>query len=358
MPAGNLRTLIDRNKQYIILGELIGILHDIGKLSKVFLEYRKTWRTLPEGWTSDPHDHNFLAEHDPIITKSDYKQLLEWFNDTHLQNISVPTDNLTPASAVNNHTNPDNNDILRKTLKIADSIDAALDRNNPLFAGEQKEEIFASNIYGLETGPINIDEQDILREELYKELCGIELPIPGKKDIDFDKRKAYLNIIKKYFDQGLADTTRPDNDTTLWEHCYAVGSLFKVFLLHGLIYGEDITEFKEGRFAIFGVGWNAFRFISAGHKIADIIGRRECITQYKAAITELVEFDYCLGNCIYEDDNGIYFLIPANETNEEYNELLKELKEAILAKGIEITLGDLTPSFSLISNTTKVVTRI
>lgn len=46
---GKLRTY--RNQ--ILFIELAGLLHDIGKLSKVFLEYRQTWQDDPHGYDND-----------------------------------------------------------------------------------------------------------------------------------------------------------------------------------------------------------------------------------------------------------------------------------------------------------------
>ena len=51
-------------KHQILFIELAGLLHDIGKLSKVFLEYRQKWQDDPNGWDKDPHDHCYLDSHE------------------------------------------------------------------------------------------------------------------------------------------------------------------------------------------------------------------------------------------------------------------------------------------------------
>jgi hypothetical protein len=42
------------NRNSILFVELAGLLHDIGKLSMAFLQYRQTWQDDPRGWWNDP----------------------------------------------------------------------------------------------------------------------------------------------------------------------------------------------------------------------------------------------------------------------------------------------------------------
>lgn len=69
---GKLRTY--RNQ--ILFIELAGLLHDIGKLSKVFLEYRQTWQDDPHGYDNDPHDHSYLERYEVFkdLIPSEFKK--------------------------------------------------------------------------------------------------------------------------------------------------------------------------------------------------------------------------------------------------------------------------------------------
>ena len=54
-----------KNRSSILFIELAGLLHDIGKLSSAFLDYRRTWQSDPHGYDKDPHDHCYLTRQEP-----------------------------------------------------------------------------------------------------------------------------------------------------------------------------------------------------------------------------------------------------------------------------------------------------
>ncbi len=151
--------------------------------------------------------------------------------------------------------------------------------------------------------------------------------------------------IRTFFTLGLADTLRPQNDTTLWEHSYAVSSILKVIAVHNLLrqQGENpIQGFLDVQFGILGIGWDGMRFYSGGHKIGDIVGRKQVIEKIKDKIKELIEYDYPVGNEIYNDDNGIYFIVPMR-TPERLEPRWKELESAIYQEAAKISSCELQP---------------
>ncbi|MEK7306600.1 MAG: hypothetical protein AAB014_03080 [Nitrospirota bacterium] len=56
-----------------------------------------------------------------------------------------------------------------------------------------------------------------------------------------------------------------------------MASILKIILVHKEIYGEDMDDYKKVRFGIFGIGWDGLSYLSKGHKIADIAGRKAVI---------------------------------------------------------------------------------
>ena len=301
----------------ILWAETAALLHDIGKLSKAFLDYRQNWRKLPNGWDEDPHDHEFLRK-DALIKDTDFTKIREWFNKTVTVQLNDRDEKASIEDVIDHHIaleesyfkhyNEMQNSFLNM-VKAADSKDAALDRNNPLFSADQKGDIFATDVFGAELKSIQPHGVEKQRAELYTKLGKIELP-NGKDEFSCGDRITLLKTVKEQFDEAFSDTTRPDNDTTLWEHSYAVASILKVLLVHQLIYGETLDHFGKVRFGIWGIGWDSLSFLSNGHKIADIMGRKDCIDELKREIKVTIEYKYLLGNTIYEDDNGIFFLIP------------------------------------------------
>lgn len=399
----------------ILQVELCALLHDIGKLSKSFLDYRKSWHADPRGWDSDndPHCKEFLKK-DPLL-----KDALQ---DLFSKDVSKPDpENLglgpfSVESAVHEHCKKEASSKLIQYLRAADGVDAAQDRNNPLFSAEQNDRsqppeaqdniVFKSNVYGYEgmetfidAGAVEAEREKLYGrlseclEEYYRELTPASVhSLPqnhksemlnplillnpaqnrewGSKRLQqiWKTRGEIFQSIQDAFSVTVSDTTRPANDTTLWEHSYAVATITKVILAHRIIYGKDLDECKKVFFGILGIGWDGLRFISRGHKIGDIVAREGLLAKIREEIRLIIEYKVPIGNFIYEDLNGIYFLVPATqqppwikeddlcpeEGKGKYLDLLGELKDKILEKTAELSYGELCPHVSLPGGTTFV----
>ncbi|MEW6002891.1 MAG: CRISPR-associated protein Csx11 [Nitrospirota bacterium] len=357
---------IKEQRSFILWTEIAAFLHDLGKLSNSFYEYRQSWRRKRRGWWEDPHDHDFL-DGDKLIDK--YKILKEIFKKIphFMANTQYEgAQDCCIEKFVNTHIRP--KDDLIKLFAVSDGKDAAQDRNNPLFTAEQEKSIYDTDVFGSEfQREFDQTATDKIREGLYGKLEKI-LPKYFETYL-YEDRKVVLDTIRKNFDKVLSDTRRPDNDTSLWEHCYAVASIFKVLLVHNLIYNEKLDQFQKVHFGIMGVGWDGVSFISYGHKVGDIVGRVETIENLKGEIKRLFEYEYLLGNCIYEDINGIYFLIPFLPQDMDfektdfdklgsYGKLLQQIKLEIIDTALKKTGGDLYPHFHFVQDTafmTKIV---
>lgn len=340
------KKLHDKRNQILFI-ELAGLLHDIGKLSKVFLEYRQEWQDIPNGWDIDPHDHEYLDKHEV------YSNLIpsEFENYKIPANIDSGEENFSIKKAIDFHTKP-GEDLILKLLKAADGLDSAIDRNNPLWSAEQKNKIFKSNVFGYEGNKIvTVESQEKARHVLYAFLGNM---LPGYLDhFDSKVRIKILSGIKKAFDQGLSDTTRPQNDTTLWEHNYAVASILKVIVVRYILCNEklDDFEFEKVEFGIFGIGWNGMRFLSYGQKIGDILGRQHIIEDIKRCLKDLIEYEYPIGNEIYSDDDGIYFIVPAKLDGYELKELRNKIDDEVYKIAAKASSGELQPHIVNISET-------
>ncbi len=127
--------LISKRKPILFI-ELAGLLHDIGKLSKAFLEYRQKWQDYKD--QLDPHVDNFFDknEYESFTNQvpGDFKtELLRKLNFNEFEETDF-----TIKKAVDNHDKKDSTGITRM-LKAADGLDSAIDRNNPLWSAEQKD---------------------------------------------------------------------------------------------------------------------------------------------------------------------------------------------------------------------------
>ncbi len=359
---------IGKHQHQIHWAEAAALFHDVGKLSKAFLEYRHKWRQMPNGWDADPHDHQFLKK-DDLLRKGTYSHIKNWYE----KELTIGTENVSIRDVIHGHIDPDDymqkkhgkpyKSIFLNMLKAADKKDASLDRNNPLFSSDQSDKdkrFFDTDVFGVENTTITPDCLEKLRNSLY---MALETNLPdGVNIFSYEERSKFLEITKEHFDWAFSDTTRPNNDTSLWEHAYAVATMLKVIFCHRLIFGEALDSFNKVRFGILGIGWDGLAYMSKGHKIRDIIGRKAIIDKLKEKIKKQTEWQYAIGNLIYEDDNGIYFLIPSipgdidlENTDfdklSEYGCFLQFLKQEIINTSIEVTNGELFPKFHLIPDT-------
>ena len=59
----------------------------------------------------------------------------------------------------------------------------------------------------------------------------------------FESHKEYYSVrdlMTKYFEPAMSDTTRPNNDTSLWEHVYSVASVAKALHIQRIL-GEELN---------------------------------------------------------------------------------------------------------------------
>ncbi|RJO61284.1 CRISPR-associated protein Csx11 [candidate division WS5 bacterium] len=353
------------NKNQILFIELCGLLHDIGKLSKAFLEYRQKWQDFID--LPDPHVDKFLDsdKNEPFLSlipkEFSTKKTIELINSGFKE-----TD-FSIKKAVHEHVDKRSTGDIMLLLRVADGIDSAIDRNNPLWSAEQKTgNIYKSNVFGYESGRIiTFESQEKARQELYISLSRMLPDYFKNTGFGCTDRSNILNEIKKAFEQGLSDTTRPQNDTTLWEHSYAVASILKAITVHNLFHddpAEKICKREDVRFGILGIGWNGMRFMSYGQKIGDIVGRKNVIDRVKKALSELIEYDYPIGNEIYSDDDGIYFIVPMNL--KQYQDIWESVEKQIYLIASDISCGELQPFIEIepetrfITNMVKVINEL
>ncbi len=352
-----LGTRISQSRHLILKAEIGALLHDIGKLNPEWYEYRANWRQLVKD--DDPHTRNFLGNDRVLEDFPALKEVLErtCAGQQTLDVFPQATD-FSVRRMVHEHTVP--TDEFTRILKACDSLDAAQDRNNPLVSSAQRRTVYLSDTFGKEQ---RLHWRSLGRERrrLYEELEHFA-PTYLSNFEGCSLRRGVVESIKGSFEKGLADTTRPDNDTSLWEHCYAVACLFKAATVHKLIYREPLDSIEKVRFGILGIGWDAFRFLSQGEKLGDVTGRAQLLQDLTVQVQEKIEYGFLLGNMVYRDDNGICFLVPRVYRKQpctddylrrqsEYLEYLVDVKREIVALALTVTNGDIQPHFYMVPDT-------
>lgn len=123
--------------------------------------------------------------------------------------------------------------------------------------------------------------------------------------------------LEKHLSDVLAETRLPNNDVSLWQHSDSTTAIFKAMLARHLL--EEDYEYCDAKgnmvyhrekTAIFGVCWNEDSFTGRSFRPAEILGRRKRLDDCAEHIKTKVETEFCLGNEIYRNRDGIYFLVP------------------------------------------------
>ena len=78
---------------------------------------------------------------------------------------------------------------------------------------------------------------------------------------------------------------------------------------------------------ILGVQYPGRDFRTQVYRMPDFIGRKAVLDEALKEVRNIIEVKYALGNCIYEDINGLYFLIPNIASNDLDVNLIEEVKE-------------------------------
>ena len=230
---------------------------------------------------------------------------------------------------------------LEKLLSKADYLDSAEDREGAL---DKKNKLKRGDF--LHT-PFGISDEIKYKFQKEKNILNKIASALEKKNFNeiFSEENYFLlkNQFKEIWSARPADTRPPFNDTTLWNHAYMVSSIFKstvayTLLKNKLIKPEEIAD----NLAILSVQSPNRDFLTAVNRLPDYNGRWEVFKEIRDEIHKLIEFRIPLGNLVYEDINGQYFLIP-NLSDEEIKKLLNKITEIYQEK----TKGLLLPRIKI-----------
>lgn len=341
--------ILGKLRNYILSVELMGFLHDIGKLDeRLYKEHTKRYEEdVKSGNVPNTLSDFFSKPLDEIFNKD----VPNWLKGVRIEGFQ-------------NHDerHPFTN-LIEKIISIADNQDSWEDRG----AHEERDvgfgEAFIATPFGYEEKLSNyLDERiQILkmnsinnplssaRMELYKRLSKLIDQLAEQKRFDFKLREKILTLINNFFSLSLAETRRPSNDVKLVDHAYMVGSIAKSILV-GCILDEGFREKVEGmnvsekdRFKLLVVGFDGYGFITKVNRLPDFIGRFEKFDEMRRKVREIVEFEIPVGNLIYWDLNVMCFLIPDLTSIDNGNEIISKLRKRIVSTVISETNGLVVP---------------
>ena len=339
--VNDLVKIIKENRETILIGEIAGMLHDIGKCHPDFIKKH----SIENGKNLLHHargiDGILGDELKKLIEKDDFKIEIKNYK-TNIYSIIKE-----------HHDNHDkkNNDYLINIFQSCDRLDSADDKGIVRKKQHVDDTIICSP-FGYKKHTINLDCIKSKLDGLKSELKEIFEEYNSNDLKDF--RSKLIKALKETFPYALGETRIPANDVTLWDHSYSTASLFKTILCN-LVVGEE-PDSEQLKWRIIGFCWDGAGFINKGRKIADIQNRGRIIEKIKCELKQKFEYEIPVGNAIYEDINGIYFTFPAL-SNEKLRALTKnciEISQEIIKNK---SSGEIWPFFTL-SNESRTLTVI
>lgn len=241
-----------------------------------------------------------------------------------------------------------------------ENVNSGIDKGAPK---KQLENLNIVNAFGSTIDEITNKEKGIAGKSRYDEKRLKFLKELGNQNFTFEInpiaiRKYIMDEIKDWYSSILSDSRFPINDITLWDQAYMTASLFKATLAAMSLEKEKYNNYKQPRsikWSIMGIQYDKLGLAEKAMNPAFIKWYRNYTDEVDVKIKKLLEEKYALGNEIYRDETGIYFIVPENiivdnnesESNICYlDESLFEIKDEIM-KCFKDFNGEIFPSIFL-----------
>ena len=340
--------VLSQNRNALLLAEVAALLHDVGKLSGLFIDQQ----------SNQPSPNSTGFEHERAVQK------LNGFVDNHfLQNLQLVRlrDTLNFTLIPNNrrigqvldlilhHDNSNHSAFLVQLLNGCDGADSGADKGTtrsqglPRGAKQPSSDTFIATAFGKEDSKLRIDTVriDDIRQKLSKKVGKRLDPqvFLGKAE---RKRLEILRMARYAYQRALGETRRSANDVTLWDHSFSVATLYKTSLATLLLCNRlNINHLLRWR--LLRVNFDVLALYAKAIKIADLLGYQNVVDKACETVKQLVEEEYPLGNEIYRDSTGIYFTFPDLDLPADLAQEIRHRVESVemeLAPRIAVTVGD------------------
>ena len=149
------------------------------------------------------------------------------------------------------------------------------------------------------------------------------LPLERLAEMFTDRRRAWLDKLQMLLARGVADTRRPVNEVSLWDWGFMVGSLAKATAA-GL--GSEDWKYKDKlSWKTLGINIDKLAVYQRAEKISDLLGLRDTLEKAYREVRTLIEETLCLGNEIFHDETGSYFLLAKEQDEEKIRSKIHEI---------------------------------
>ncbi len=221
--------------------------------------------------------------------------------------------------------------LLKSFYGISESLNSGIDKGSPKenVKVQSEDERWIANAFGsFKRKIIYLEKEEDEINNIINEIKNKVLCVLDKPNISFDDLKEVRNKIKELLSGLLSDDRFPINDVSLWEQTFMPTSMFKALLSNYVLTHLDFDKVPDKqniKWRILGIQYDKMVLAEKGFKLASIKWYRGITEKIDEKIKKLFEVEYPLGNEVYRDETGIYFIV-----GEDISELPTEIKNRIL----------------------------
>jgi len=343
------------NKEYkdiILAAEISGFLHDLGKLCSEFAAegmnggnnrtkdgkkfitivekagFKAAHGAILDNKTRAYPEINTQSWLENIKEHSNWQAVLQipdaWIHDKTIQSPGLGSP-LRQHHANNNFSESEFSLLGDIYTFGADIRDSALDKGSggTLSGKQHVTKGFIADSFGIEQIQYGPDELSPLWSKIASTLPDLLFNEQDKlwENVAKTRKALYLSLQTEY-KKALGETRRPTNDVTLWHHCFSTASLFKASVAEGVLKQSfkelqdnegllDINQLGRLRFRLLSIRWDWAALTQGALKPVLFSALASKKVEVMAGLKDLIEVENPLGNCIYQDDNGAVFVVPA-----------------------------------------------
>ena len=209
--------------------------------------------------------------------------------------------------------NEDGEDFIKKIFfRGCENINSGIDKGSP--KEQLKGNLWISNAFGSFKKNVELQDFDDARICFYNKFHNFlssnnYYVNPNWQEI----RRFVFTEVKNWYSKLLSDSRFPVNDVTLWDQAYMTATMFKAVLAQLCMNSSNLEKYMDNpssiKWCILGIQYDKLALAEKGYKPQQIQWYREVSNEVDDEIKKLLEYDYPIGNEIYRDETGIYFLV-------------------------------------------------
>jgi len=344
---------LKNNRDEILKAEIGALLFNLGKTHIGFSFWRDYFQHASSGFKWSSYKDYISNNHFNIEIKGVSPELQRFFDS-----IIINIDNIIQPLKIQEIIlgGESNIDFVKKIFfRGCENINSGIDKGNPVV--QLKPPLWLSNAFGSFKHKIEEKDFDYARIEFFRDLnCFLQRNNYYNSQNWQEIRRFIFERVKPWYSKLLSDSRYPVNDVSLWDQAYMTASMFKAVLSNLVLDSSKLQNYQNSpssiKWRILGIQYDKLGLAEKGFKPAHIDWYRNISKEIDDEIKKLLELKYPIGNEVYRDETGIYFIVGEDLGDDKGNlailkDDLKEIKEEILQIFKEKSLDEFYPAIFL-----------